>query len=790
MLWAGGVMNSNPLPVTGHQLGTTEILQDATLITSDATVSLFRTLNIFGRVGWYGQGSAEDFKASQVFGTFGLAGASTQSPLPSLSQVPTHPGWGLASRLALDVNDILNGRTVSIEGIPRRPDSLPSMFQSMPAIIRASMSVFYNATIPNKNLATEIQRVLGVTAANCFIFGRATNPNLPPPTPMASLKESLDFVQGLLSGIWSGAKDSFQGIDEMIVTFLMHPIDTTSQLLTGFRQMAAQFANNVLNLDGLAIARSTLELVFPHLVQLFDNWDILDSKQRGELIGKTIGELAAQGLLAIGTEGAGNIASAIMSRFPTAMTTLVRATRIVITSIPRNVFYAARATYVTLRVVNTVVNGPAILVGAVEQSLFRAGVRGFRNVAQRAGAQIRNWRERRRGLDPNRPVTQPSRTNASNNSSSDTRHVVGDNCFVSGTPLLTPDGEKNIELFKVGDLVLSRDQNRPYGSIEAKVVEEVFVRVGRVYDLTVSGQTIRTTSEHPFFVSGIGWRCVGELKPGDKLCSHDGRLVTVELVSNTYEVTTVYNLRVADYHTYFVGSNDWGFSVWAHNAEYSINRGPNPADTNYYLFHDNGQPVINPATGLPYSGASEADLIRLLGSGNWRVVLPRNRAPILPNQHGSWQGTPGNSVWRSTAPDVLAAVPGATFVDIRYRNGFPDLTPWQQSINGQLGQVTITLSVNPNVGRGARSRVDLRAADAQMATQLNTHGVNPATGLPWTRQDITRIRTRNGLTWHHSENVNVYAHTDVMQLVPSGINSVSHSGGRSILDNVLGLPYE
>jgi hypothetical protein len=40
----------------------------------------------------------------------------------------------------------------------------------------------------------------------------------------------------------------------------------------------------------------------------------------------------------------------------------------------------------------------------------------------------------------------------------------------------------------------------------------------------------------------------------------------VQEVFNNGEVTTVYNLRVADYHTYFVGSMAWGFSVWAHNA--------------------------------------------------------------------------------------------------------------------------------------------------------------------------------------------------------------------------------
>ncbi|HLJ92175.1 MAG TPA: hypothetical protein VKU02_03185, partial [Gemmataceae bacterium] len=31
---------------------------------------------------------------------------------------------------------------------------------------------------------------------------------------------------------------------------------------------------------------------------------------------------------------------------------------------------------------------------------------------------------------------------------------------------------------------------------------------------------------------------------------------------------TVYNLQVADHHTYFVGTPEWGWAVWAHNAAY------------------------------------------------------------------------------------------------------------------------------------------------------------------------------------------------------------------------------
>jgi hypothetical protein len=42
--------------------------------------------------------------------------------------------------------------------------------------------------------------------------------------------------------------------------------------------------------------------------------------------------------------------------------------------------------------------------------------------------------------------------------------------------------------------------------------------------------------------------------------------VSVDKVHDTREYATLYNLRVSDFHTYFVGCHEWGFSVWAHNA--------------------------------------------------------------------------------------------------------------------------------------------------------------------------------------------------------------------------------
>jgi hypothetical protein len=97
----------------------------------------------------------------------------------------------------------------------------------------------------------------------------------------------------------------------------------------------------------------------------------------------------------------------------------------------------------------------------------------------------------------------------------------------------------------------------------------VFVRVSPVVNLHVRGKIIGTTAEHPFWVRGKGWRAAAELRPGDELQTHAGGWVPVEGVADSGEVTTVHNFRVADHHTYFVGQREWGFDVWAHNADYS-----------------------------------------------------------------------------------------------------------------------------------------------------------------------------------------------------------------------------
>jgi hypothetical protein len=65
-----------------------------------------------------------------------------------------------------------------------------------------------------------------------------------------------------------------------------------------------------------------------------------------------------------------------------------------------------------------------------------------------------------------------------------------------------------------------------------------------------------------------------ELRPGDQIMGQGGQLLEVESVTQTGIVETVYNVRVAEWHTYFVGCDEWEFSVWAHNACVSLYKAP------------------------------------------------------------------------------------------------------------------------------------------------------------------------------------------------------------------------
>ena len=140
--------------------------------------------------------------------------------------------------------------------------------------------------------------------------------------------------------------------------------------------------------------------------------------------------------------------------------------------------------------------------------------------------------------------------------------MLAGGCFVAGTPIVTADGAKAIEEIRPADRVLTAPDGNPDAEPELRAVVNTFQYYLPTLALQINGRIIRTTLQHPFWVRGHGWTEAKKLQAGQQLRSSDGRWISVEGIGLPTEAVPVYNLQVADYHTYFVGEPAWGFSVW------------------------------------------------------------------------------------------------------------------------------------------------------------------------------------------------------------------------------------
>ena len=143
---------------------------------------------------------------------------------------------------------------------------------------------------------------------------------------------------------------------------------------------------------------------------------------------------------------------------------------------------------------------------------------------------------------------------------------VKPSCFVAGTLVMAVAGMVAIEKIKSGDKVISTDPETMETS--PKTVLETYIReVTTLVHLTVNGEEIVTTVDHPFYVKNQGFIKAGELIVGDELLDVNGNILLVEKfnVELTDEPVTVYNFQVEGFHTYHVGC----FYVLVHNADYN-----------------------------------------------------------------------------------------------------------------------------------------------------------------------------------------------------------------------------
>lgn len=127
-----------------------------------------------------------------------------------------------------------------------------------------------------------------------------------------------------------------------------------------------------------------------------------------------------------------------------------------------------------------------------------------------------------------------------------------DPCFVLGTLVETPDGPRPIEALQAGDLVLARSPDA--APVPARVLQVHGSATRAVVSLSIAGETIRTTREHPFWsVDQQAWRPALALEPGEVLLTRWGPLA-LEAVVVADDLQPTLNLEVEGLHTFLVGA--------------------------------------------------------------------------------------------------------------------------------------------------------------------------------------------------------------------------------------------
>lgn len=137
-------------------------------------------------------------------------------------------------------------------------------------------------------------------------------------------------------------------------------------------------------------------------------------------------------------------------------------------------------------------------------------------------------------------------------------------CFVTGTAIaMLYDVFKPIESICVGDYVLSYNESDRTVSRQ-KVIDTFSKYVYQTIGLTINGEYIETTYNHPFYSPIYNcWVEAGSLVDGDYVLDSNGNCQVVQAVKiNNYDYPViVYNFTVENNHTYYVGENE----VLVHN---------------------------------------------------------------------------------------------------------------------------------------------------------------------------------------------------------------------------------
>lgn len=143
----------------------------------------------------------------------------------------------------------------------------------------------------------------------------------------------------------------------------------------------------------------------------------------------------------------------------------------------------------------------------------------------------------------------------------------GNACFTANTKVSTEDGYKIISELKEGDKVYSLNPNTD--EVELKPIEKVITHSSdKIYEFSINNGTINTTYSHPFYTLEEGIIEAQFVSAGYHFKTQDNKELLIEKTCIKEQDETVYEIKVADNHSYFVGDS----RILVHN-EYSVLKG-------------------------------------------------------------------------------------------------------------------------------------------------------------------------------------------------------------------------
>lgn len=114
----------------------------------------------------------------------------------------------------------------------------------------------------------------------------------------------------------------------------------------------------------------------------------------------------------------------------------------------------------------------------------------------------------------------------------------------------------------------------------------------------INGEAIAPPPKHPLLRTDGQWIPAGELEIGNAIRRADGEFGTVEAIEFAATPQVMYNMTVADAHTYTVGDGEWVVhnSCWTSN----VRRGLSPVENafEHWKKHRADFPSMN--NGLPH----------------------------------------------------------------------------------------------------------------------------------------------------------------------------------------------